>query len=272
MQRRLFTDFLKILIPFLLLWVGFAYLPVFKGGAGDLISVEREEALGDKVVNTLFEETGMLEELEDKKVKGAIRRIEGRLVEEVGLTDYEYNVRIIESEKVNAFTLPGGHIIVCSGLIEFAQDPEEVASVLAHEIGHVEKRHVIDRLVREIGKGTLFSVMGGSAGSSVAKNILTNSISAGFNRQQEREADDYALRLLEKSRIAPKNMGELFKRLREKKYDGTANLVFLKSHPDINSRIKKAEQYQTGPDFETDPFKMDWEAVQKRLKEENEEK
>ncbi len=263
-RSKLLIDLLKILAPFVLIWGIFTYYPLLKGGFGIHIPVDKEEKLGDMVVKTM-ERTGEFQEVEDSSVQQAMRRIEGRLVEEVGVTEFEHDIRVIESDRVNAFTLPGGYIFVCSGLIEFSKSPEEVAAVVAHEIGHVEKRHVIERLKREFGKTMLLSVLGGSGGGEMIRSIGSSSISATFNRQQEREADRYALRLMEQSRIDPEHMGELFERMKEEKYNGTSVPTILKSHPDMNSRIKKALEYEPGDGFKAKPFELDWEEVKERV-------
>ncbi len=267
MRSKLFIDFLKVLTAFVLIWGVFTYYPVLKGGLGISISVEQEEKLGDAIVEKLFE-SGTYKEVKDSVVEDAMLKIEGRLVEEVGMTEFEHDVRVVKSDRVNAFTLPGGHILVCSGLIEFSEDPEEVAAVVAHEMGHVEKRHVMERLKREFGKSVLFSILGGgSGGGALIRDIASSTVSATFNRSQEREADEYALRLMEASRIDPDHLGELFKRMREEKYSGRGVPTILKSHPDMNSRIKKAFEYEAGSSFEARPFEMDWKKVKDRIDE-----
>ena len=263
MRAKLLIDFLKVLVPFLLVWGAFTYYPILKNGLGFAIPVEQEEKLGDAIVKNLFE-SGAYKEVQDSVVENAMLQIEGRLIEEVGMTDFEHDLRVVKSERVNAFTLPGGHILVCSGLIEFAERPEELAAVVAHEMGHVEKRHVIERLKREFGKSLLLSVLGAGSGSAIG-NIASNSVSATFNRGQEREADKYALRLMEASSIDPDHLGELFERMREEKDSGAEVPTMLKSHPDMNSRIKKALEYDPNPDFQPRSISIEWGKVQDRF-------
>lgn len=266
MTRKLLIDALKILVPFILVMTVFTFYPMLKGVSID-IPVEEEERLGDLIMDQLFEENEVHTELEDSIVDRAILRIEGRLVQEVGMTEFEHDIRVIENDMVNAFTLPGGNILVCSGLIEFAETPEEVASVIAHEIGHVEERHVIQRLKREFGKAVIMSVLGDPGGGAILREMGSSSLSASFDREQERQADDHALRLMEKSGIAPHHMGTLFRRMKEEKYTGEQIPEMLKSHPDLNSRIKKAFEYEAEKGFEAEPIELrtDWEEVQERV-------
>jgi len=161
---------------------------------------------------------------------------------------------------VNAFALPGGNIMVYTGLIDFSESPNEVAAVLAHEIGHVEQKHVVDRILKEFSLGILFTVIAGGD-AVILQDIFRSLISAKFNRSQEEDADDFALRLLEKSKIRPSHMASFFKRLKAESGDLDESLEPLMSHPALNSRIKKSYEYQLKEGFEDLEFDLDWEKV-----------
>lgn len=269
-SSKLIRDALWVLIPFLAIMLFFTFNPLFRGEEV-MVSVEREEELGDLVMEQLFEKERGFEEIEDSLLEQSMLQIEGRLVKEVGLTDFEHDIRVVKSDRINAFALPGGNIVVCSGLIEFTKKPEELAAVIAHEIGHVEERHIMERIMREFGKGMIMTVLGNGGGGTVLSDIGSNSISATFDRQQEREADDYALRLMVKCGIPPHHMGDLFKRMKEEKYSAQNPVPeLLKSHPDLNSRIKKALEYEPKAQLEPRPLElgMEWEKVRERLQKE----
>src|SRR5690606_24136018 len=115
------------------------------------------------------------------------------------------------NESVNAFALPGGNIVILSGLLEFSENPEEVAAVLAHEMAHVEKRHVVDRLLKEFGMQVVFGVLTG--GDLVVLSEISRTVtSTFFDRRQEEEADEFALELLHRCNISPRALGTLFRR------------------------------------------------------------
>lgn len=84
-----------------------------------------------------------------------------------------------------------------------------MAAVLAQEIGHVEQKHVVDRILKEFSLGILFTVIAGGD-AVILQDIFRSLISAKFNRSQEEDADDFALRLLEKSKIRPSHMASFF--------------------------------------------------------------
>ena len=89
------------------------------------------------------------EELKSDTVLEAISQIKKQLISSLEATNYDYHFYVVKNESVNAFATLGGHIFIFSGLIDMTDEPEELAAVLAHEIGHVEKRHVVNKLVRK---------------------------------------------------------------------------------------------------------------------------
>ncbi|MGD2062642.1 MAG: M48 family metallopeptidase [Nitrospirota bacterium] len=107
---------------------------------------------------------------------------------------YPLRIAIADEAQPNAFAVPGGKIIVTSGLLARAESENEVAFVLAHEIGHFAGR---DHL-RRLGRALLFSWVVGNFGGGVAPADLVEQLAArGFDRQQEAAADRFALRLIQ---------------------------------------------------------------------------
>jgi predicted Zn-dependent protease len=105
---------------------------------------------------------------------------------------------------------------------------------------------------------------GGDPGllTKVLKEIVGNS----FDREQENEADEFGLKLLEKAKISPKNMALFFERLNEKELDYNENLEILMTHPHNNKRIEKAKRYRVKNDFRAEPFDINWQKVKDSLK------
>src|SRR5690606_14150945 len=104
---------------------------------------------------------GGLKLLENSAVDSALDVINSRLLDALGNSEYDHHIWVVKNDEVNAVTLPGGYVLVYSGLIRFSESPEEVAAVIAHELGHVEERHVVGRLIKEFGLQILFSVLSG---------------------------------------------------------------------------------------------------------------
>ncbi|MCB0482175.1 MAG: M48 family metallopeptidase [Flavobacteriales bacterium] len=255
---KILRDSILLIGSFGLIWALFTYVPVFEDvDVG--ISMEQEEHLG-KVIMETFYDSKTHQRIENNAADSALRKIATRLQTGLGLTEYDYNIILVKDESINAFTLPGGNIVVLTGLMEFAENPEEVASVLAHEMGHVEKRHVVDRLVAEFSLTVLFSVLTGGDGV-LLQDILQTLLSQGFSRTQEEEADAYALDLLVKSSVSPRALASFFRRLNTKYGTADDQLEILLSHPAKNSRIKSSLEYKIPEEFEAKDFELDWEKV-----------
>ncbi len=151
----------------------------------------------------------------------------------------DLQVEVANIDMLNAVALPGGKVILFKGLIDEARSPDEVAGVLAHEIGHVRERHVMQGLLRQMG---LSVVLGGADGA--AGGLLNGALSMGYGRDAEREADTHSIEHLKKARISPEATAGFFKRLARldgsDRMDGdTAKITgYMSSHPLSNERRK----------------------------------
>ncbi|MCU0430383.1 MAG: M48 family metallopeptidase [Cytophagaceae bacterium] len=252
------------------LWLVFYFVSAQfpKENSVELISIEQEEKLGRLLVDDVLLKDPKTKILNNETLDSAMRIIQKRLLNNIGPTEYQYSIRVLESSEINAFTMPGGNIFVFSGLINQTESPEELAAVLAHEIGHAEKRHVVGRLVKELGITILFSVVTG--GDAVLLPEISRTItSTVFDRQQEKEADDFALDLLSKSNINPKAMASFFRKIDAitGKMDNLSELIA--THPNNNSRIKNALEYKPAKEFKEIAFDLNWARVKETISAEN---
>lgn len=256
---KVLRDLLILVLFFSLCWWLFSiWRPFDDPDQVELVSLEHEEKLADLILDQMIEDPSWKEN--HSYADTALQKISSRLLDSLGLTDYDYKFYLIESSTINAFALPGGNIVVFTGLMEFADSPEEVTSVLAHEIGHVEKRHVVDRLIQEFSLAILIGAFGGGD-AILLKDILNTLIKSKFSRGQEEEADNFGLELLERSNIEPSHMGSFFKKLDRNSSDLDEHLELIMSHPALNSRVKKAYQYELSPDFVQIDLDVDWDKV-----------
>lgn len=221
------------------------------------VSVEQEEQLGELVEDMMWKK---FPQVENDSVTAAINEITDRLLASID-TRYHYQFKVLKSDEINAFTIPGGKIYIFSGLIEAAESPEEVAAVIAHEIGHAEKRHVVHKIVKDLSLATVVGVLtGGDPG--VITQILEQILGTTFDRQAEEEADEFGLSLLEKSSIDPQNLATFFERLNDKDLTYNKNLEIIMTHPHNDNRIEKVKSYKTKSTFSAKPFEMNWQRIQ----------
>ena len=259
MRRSLLRDLGILLGIFALIWLLGSLIKVFPDRPV-LLSVEKEQKMGARY-RELILLNPMFKEYENERVDSAIHIIGHRLEEGLGNTDYEYSYVVFDNEMINAFTLPGGNILISTGLIGFCETAEELAAVMAHEMGHVEMRHVVSRLIKELGIEIITS--GDTYVLGEVTKILT---STSFDRKQEEEADLFACELLEASGIEPRVLATFFRRIDEA--HGSAlleNFEIVSTHPNFSSRIREALSYDVSEEFEEIPLELDWDEVGSEL-------
>lgn len=144
---------------------------------------------------------------------------------------FPLEVHVVDSTDLNAFATPGGKIFILSPIIEEAESAEEIAGIIAHEIEHVKKRHILqtifERIFSFIGISTIFSSDNSGAGST-----LEFFMHAQYGQAQESEADQGALKRLVDGKVSVGGINNFFKRLESK---GSVPTI-LSDHPSNKSR------------------------------------
>jgi predicted Zn-dependent protease len=207
------------------------------------ISEGQEQELGDQMAATVNRQIDLVR----NPLLNAYVSSLGRAIAAVsGRPGLDYHFYIINSETVNAFALPGGYVYVTRGLIERTRSGGELAGVLAHEIGHVVKRHGVGKLQRHLRTGSLvnvlYSILLGGEPDLLHQNALRL---AGFlwtadhSRQDEQEADQLAVKYLIRAGIDPSGMLTLLQSLLkvEETDSGRQAAAWFSSHPLTESRI-----------------------------------
>lgn len=143
--------------------------------------------------------------------------------------------------EINAFALPGGKVVINSGLIEHAHDWEEVGGVLAHELAHVMRRHHVRSTLNELGLSVIFSALLGDLGALTQTGTSLAGLSN--SRKFETEADETGWNLLTQANMNPSGMIRFFEILKEEYGSAMSkNLSFLSTHPDVDQRIKHLQK------------------------------
>jgi predicted Zn-dependent protease len=250
----------------IVLYFGFFALMVFIFSQLDFFSKERVQKLSSdqeerisRYLTDVFVRAGNI--MDDEAIVTFVDSLSSRLLSTIDEPKYDYSIYVIRNRTVNAFALPGGNIVLHSGLLDYAESPEEVAAVLAHEFGHSEKGHIMQKLMKEIGFGVLFSALtGGDIG--VFSEIGRKFITTRFDREYELEADGFALETLEAASIDPRYLAVFFHRLSESDDNIMIRIDFISTHPSHDARRQKALSYQTAEDFEERPIEgINWELV-----------
>ncbi|MBH0204422.1 MAG: M48 family metallopeptidase [Nitrospira sp.] len=195
----------------------------------------------------------------------AVGEITHRLVEQIPNNPYKFQVTVVKSEVVNAFALPGGYIVVFTGLMKKADSGEEVAGVMGHELNHVLQRHGLERIVKQLGLVAVLSiVLGDHQGlAGMMKQLGVELLTLKFGREQETEADLTGLQLLHRAKIDPSGMIRFFEQLSEKDEGRTE---WLSTHPMSGARAERLKaELAAMPKMIPAPFSFDWTKVRGAL-------
>ena len=167
----------------------------------------------------------------------AARSIVARLTRDSRFT---YEVHIAQDDSLNAFALPGGVIVVHTGLIAATTRAEELAGVLAHEVQHVELRHSLRGVIKDMGLRGLWAFLMGDIGGTLAGQAALELTSLQFSRTDEREADEHGFDALVAAGIDPAGMPTFFNTLSQKA--GGQVPAFLSTHPASEDRDRELRQ------------------------------
>ncbi|MDZ7270934.1 MAG: M48 family metalloprotease [candidate division KSB1 bacterium] len=129
-----------------------------------------------------------------------------------------FTFRVLDSEEVYAFALPGGHVFVSKGMVAVAETASELAAVLAREIAHVVERHGAERVTHRYGLALLSESLVGTnpaIGRAIIRELFTSNGILAYGREAEVGADLLALRYMERAGYDPRGMVALVERLRQ---------------------------------------------------------
>jgi Zn-dependent protease with chaperone function len=141
----------------------------------------------------------------------------------------------VRRSEANAIALPGGHVYIFEGLIRQARDPDELAGVIAHEIGHVAHRDGTRSLLQAAGLSFLFGMLlGDFTGGGLVVIAARTVVETAYSREAESDADQYAVTLMGKAGGNPRALGELLARIAS---PNESTAAALRNHPQTKDRI-----------------------------------
>jgi predicted Zn-dependent protease len=214
------------------------------GKGVNFYSIEKEIALGKQLAQEIEREAKLVD---DPLPAEFVNRLAQNLARNSDI-EVPVTAKLIDSDQVNAFALPGGFLFVNTGLILKAETEAELASAVSHEIAHVAARHG----TRQASRGQIVNIasiplifMGGWAGYAVRQGagLAIPLTFLKFSRGFEDEADLLGLQYMYKAGYDPTAFVDFFERLEamEKKRPGTMSKIF-RSHPNVSARIKSTQQ------------------------------
>jgi predicted Zn-dependent protease len=215
------------------------------GKGVNFYSIEKEIALGKQMAQEVERQAKIVD---DPIVAEYVNRIGQNLVRNSD-AKVPFIIKVIDSEEINAFALPGGFFFVNTGILINADNEAEMAGVMAHEIGHVAARHGTRQATRgeiaQIGSIVPLIAVGGMAGYGIyqAMGLVVPMGFLKFSRNFESEADMLGIEYMYKSGYDPGAFVDFFEKVQsqEKRKPGTMSKLFS-SHPPTDDRIKHSQE------------------------------
>lgn len=251
---------------------GSAYLlkDPFVGLVANRLPPELEDTLGKNIISQyradhIFVESG--------EVDQQLNHLIEPLITAIASDRYDFKFYIVKDPSLNAFALPGGHIVIHTGLIVNASRAEEILGVLAHEIAHVNRQHGVRKVLESTGLFVILSSLFGDVGGVTAV-VLSNGtflLQQQFSRDFEREADKLAVDYLADADIDPSGLYDFFAKLKQEGSETTLgsltdSLSLLSTHPATSERMKLLQKaIDEKSDRTHKSISFDLEAFQKLL-------
>jgi len=216
--------------------------PVFSGG---FISKKTEISLGN---NAAAEFEAEHPPLDNPELQAMVGEIAQSLLPHTETTGYQYQVKIVEWDIINAMALPGGHVYLTSGLMDFVETEEELAGVIEHEIGHVDRRHgkkIVERdMVGTLGLSILIDAADLSNDQALVGFFGKQIWVSGYGRDNEYEADRMGVYYTMKSGYDPRRgLKRFMQRLDEMGGDEPSGIdAWFASHPKSEKRANRIEE------------------------------
>ncbi|TDO27085.1 M48 family metallopeptidase [Sediminibacterium goheungense] len=231
-----------VLVAILLsIFVGIYFIMarVIPAAALKIISVQQEAEIGNSFYRSL---------MASEKIDTAATRIVNDFAGQLHLSDkYQITITVIKENELNAYALPGGHIVLYSGILKVIDDPDMLVALLGHEASHINKRHSLQSILSSMSMSLLRSMIlsgFGDVGSIVLEHAGMFE-QLRYSRRLEREADREGMDLMIRNRISPVGMKKLMLQLQAADHDLPGIFSFMSTHPMSEERIKTADAFIT---------------------------
>lgn len=203
-MKKIVLQFSVLLIAFFGIWFVFSKVDFIRLLHVKQIKEQSVDQIG-KHVWKAFETTNTV--IENDTLTEALNRIRDRICNsnQLSIPADSIKIHVLENNEINAFALPGNHLVIYSALIKDCKSAEELAGVMSHEIAHMTRNHVAKKLLKEFGLSVILS-SAGSTGGAVLKQISKLLSSTAYDRTLESEADEYAVEYMINAGIDPANL------------------------------------------------------------------
>ena len=208
-----------------------------------LLPASEADKMGAQAFDQLKDETPLST---DRGDIAYVECISNALIAELDepLRSQEWEIRVFASDDLNAFALPGRKIGVYTGMVEFADNADQLGAVIGHEIGHVMASHSAERVSQNMVASTAMQVLSasgqvGSAGMQALGLGAQYGVLLPFSRAHESEADEIGLDLVADAGFDPRGAPGLWQKMSANRGGGGGGPEFMSTHPADSTRIAK---------------------------------
>ena len=230
--------------PFAFLMASIFIMLSLAGSAQAQLSIEEEKKMGQKFLLAALRQLRLIH---DQDVVGYENKVGHRLVRHLDVHLFPYHFYVVDSNALNAFAAPAGHVFMNRGLIEIMEDEGELAAILGHEIAHVQSRHISERMAKSktLNLATLGGILagiflGGDAGAAIMQGGLAanSSLQLQYSRENEEEADRKGLRYMEASGYRGDDFVKIMKKMGQESWQSGGRIPsYLTTHPGVPERV-----------------------------------
>lgn len=219
------------------------------------IPFQTKQAIGRAVAESIFPEA------QNCLAPAGLGRLEalGEELRTAARIEHELEIQVVDHPMVNAFAAPGGVVVLTRGLIEKAEDPDQVAGVLAHEIGHVQHDHATVGVLRGVGITAMLQFLTGGSGLETLADAGGMVALLSYSRAAEEEADAAGIAMLEESGVNADGLSRFFSVLAREEGASGYFPSWLSTHPPTEARRAATERATAGRPALTD---QGWREVQ----------
>jgi len=216
------------------------------GGCAPAVAVQQEQQIGGQYAQQINQQLPLIRDSYTNQYINQLGRQIARVADPRGIP---YTFYVVNSDVVNAFSIPGGYVYVNRGLIERADNEAQLAGVLGHEIGHVVERHSITQMQRAQNANTLLSVLYGvllrrnpSGVEQAGIQVGGSAVFAGYSRTAEREADRDAVVFMTRAGYNQNQLPAFFEKLLSMEHSQPSKIEsFFATHPGSAERVAETQ-------------------------------
>lgn len=212
-------------------------LPYINEKISNSISIETEKKLGDQMIKAMLEHEEVLDTI-SLKVNEYYQALEKE-------SKYDIRISVVKSDIVNAYAVPGGNIVIYTGMLDKMKSHEGLAALLGHESTHIERRHSLKSLTRNLAFSALVGIIfGGNDVSSILASNASKFSGLKYSRSLEEDADQGSIVMMKDKKISLQGMVDLMTALNQADSSGL-QLEFMQTHPLTEKRLTVAKNALT---------------------------